>query len=37
LEQLKKNEREMQQMQKNHPWLETVLEEPTMSKRNQLQ
>ncbi len=37
LEHLKKNERKVQQMQKNHPWFETVLEEPTMSKRKQLQ
>jgi hypothetical protein len=28
----KKNERKVQQMQKNQLWFETILEEPTMSK-----
>jgi hypothetical protein len=35
LEHLKKNERKVQQMQKNRLWFETILEEPTMSKRIQ--
>jgi len=37
LEHLKKNERIVQQMQKNRLWFETILEEPTMSKRIQVQ
>jgi hypothetical protein len=37
LERLKKTEREVQQMQKNQLWFETILDEPTMSKRKQVQ
>ncbi len=37
LEHLKTNERKVQQMQKNQLWFETILAEPTMSKRKQVQ